>query len=509
MNYYLSLIFFCLLAALANSQNCLPSGVHISLGDYYASNSSTTVDNILKIMYFNSQLCSQSYVTITESNSSQVLIRINVSSIVTFDITDNSGGELYIITQYIYTFQVGKFNLFSFKKQFNYTIYSNENSTDTYFQTFNFILPERDFNKSSNQSIIFIGMMDISDSSFDTRYYLENYAKRMNKTNIDLIVYLGDMAFNVDDQLYQKGNSFFNEIQNFAAYIPFMPTAGTREIANNFEYYNKMIGSPFENIYNDFFYSFNIGYAHFVQINMAYYFNNAADPTLQNQIFQWLNDDLQNANLRANRMLRPWIIVYGYKSFYCSNLTDPFCGSHIDPAQDLINFENIFKKYKVDLYFSSSYLPVYERTKPIYNNKIYNFGSNYQGDVDYISIVNPQATVYIIDGAAGNDLYYNGETDLSSNLANYQKNSFYSLRVSPFPGIGVMTIVSPTMIEFIQYESYDLEGGLTDYMILINNMTKWEDDWPFPDKVTFITSFIIFVIFGSLILITFMMYIEP
>ena len=72
-----------------------------------------------------------------------------------------------------------------------------------------------------------------------------------------------------------------------------------------------------------------------------------------------------------------------------------------------------------------------------------------------------------------------------------------------------MTIVSPTMIEFIQYESYDLEGGLTDYMILINNMTKWEDDWPFPDKVTFITSFIIFVIFGSLILITFMMYIEP
>ena len=224
-------------------------------------------------------------------------------------------------------------------------------------------------------------------------------------------------------------------------------------------------------------------------------------------MLNWLKKDLTAANQMTQRQARPWVIVYGYRSFYCSNTSDPFCGSHDGTAEDVIIFENLFEDHSVDIYISSSNLPVYERTKPLYKKNEYAFGTNLAFDTNFEYMVNPMATVYLIDSCGGNNLYFNGATELSVSLQSYDKG-IYSLRATPWQGFGIMSIKSETVIEFTQISSYDYSLYQPDKFTLINNMTKWEEPWTYKDKVTFITSFILFVFFGVLILVIFMMSLE-
>ena len=41
--------------------------------------------------------------------------------------------------------------------------------------------------------------------------------------------------------------------------------------------------------------------------------------------YQWLEQDLIAANSAANRSTRPWIIAYGHRPFYCSNIDPTDC----------------------------------------------------------------------------------------------------------------------------------------------------------------------------------------
>jgi len=495
---------FCFLITVLKSQNCVPQAVRLSLGNYYFHVLQANTTELLQITFHTLGQCAYSYITIQDSTTNEIIQTISTNSTSMFNITDNSLGYLQIENIYIHEYSV--FGVLNFNEQYNYTIYPNSSSSDQ-SRTFNFILPFRDTNKEKTETnIIFTGMMDISNQSAITQMYLNYFAQRVNTTSIDAIVYVGDMAFNLEDNLYQNGLNFFTSIENFTAYIPFMPTPGVRDDANNFEFYTKMISSPDDNLYNDFYYAFNLGYAHFVQINMAYYFT-GTNNTLINNLYSWLEADLSDANKKVNRMARPWLIVYGYNSFYCSNTTDPFCGSHTGAAAGITALETLFYTYKVDLYISASNLPVYERLKPLYKEKAYGFSSNIPSDTLYQEMVNPLATIYLIDAAAGNYLFFNGETDLSQQLQNYDRG-IYSLRVDQYQGIGIMTIKSPTVIEFLQLttESYSME--YTDNFTLINTLTKWEDDWPLTDKITFISAAVVFTIIGGIILIIFMLSLE-
>lgn len=491
---------------LLNSQKCTPQGVRLSFGNYYSHTSYANNTELIKITFHTINECTNAYGTIIDSSSNTTVAKVTSSKndIYGFNITDNSKGYLEITMIYIHTFRI--MGPLYFNKKYFYTIHPNETSSDV-DRTFNFILPPRDFNTTKKDiNIVLTGMMDISNQSEITQLYLNDFAQGMNTTSIDAILYLGDMGFNLDTNIYQTGINFFKSIENFTAYIPFMPTPGIRDNANNYEFYSKMINTPDDNLYNDFYYAFNLGYAHFVQINMAYYFG-GADDTTKTQLFTWLKNDLKLANTKTNRMIRPWIIVYGYHSFYCSNSTDPFCGSHDGTATGISAFEDLFNLYNVDLYISASYLPVYERAKPLIKKKEYGFSSNIAYDVKFSEMINPKATIYLIDAAAGNYLFFNGQTDLSKNLQSYDKG-IYSLITDPYQGIGIMTIKSGTEIQFIQVttESYSME--ITDNFTLINTLSKWSDDWPATDKATFIGAAVVFTIIGGAILIIFMLNLE-
>ena len=41
--------------------------------------------------------------------------------------------------------------------------------------------------------------------------------------------------------------------------------------------------------------------------------------------YDWLEKDLQSANAPENRSVCPWIITYGHRPMYCSNLDGDDC----------------------------------------------------------------------------------------------------------------------------------------------------------------------------------------
>lgn len=150
---------------------------------------------------------------------------------------------------------------------------------------------------------------------------------------------------------------------------------------------------------DNMFYSFDIGPVHFIGFSSeAYYFLNYGIKTLVNQ-YEWIKQDLIEANKPENRKLRPWIVTFAHRPMYCSNDNGDDC-THIEtlvrtglPFLGMFALEPLFYKYGVDVEFWA-HEHSYERLWPIYDYKVYN--GSYEEPY-----TNPQAPVHLITGSAG------------------------------------------------------------------------------------------------------------
>lgn len=147
-------------------------------------------------------------------------------------------------------------------------------------------------------------------------------------------------------------------------------------------------------------YSFNMGPVHFVAFSTeVYYYLNYGLKLLTKQ-FQWLENDLREANKPENRAKRPWIITYGHRPMYCSDDHEYDCNSrletHVRQGLPLLNWfglEDLFFKNSVDVeIFAHEHF--YTRLWPIYNFKVYN-GSEKE------PYRNACAPIQIMSGSAG------------------------------------------------------------------------------------------------------------
>jgi hypothetical protein len=143
----------------------------------------------------------------------------------------------------------------------------------------------------------------------------------------------------------------------------------------------------------NFWYSYDYGMTHFVHIDTETDLGNGVvgpdegNPEFggpfgsYNQQINWLTNDLAS----VNRAVTPWVVIFGHRGWYLSSASAcPTCQTA---------FETIFQTYGVDLYISG-HAHIYERSAPVY-----------KGVIDPNGLNNPNATLYITNGAAG---HYDG-----------------------------------------------------------------------------------------------------
>lgn len=183
-------------------------------------------------------------------------------------------------------------------------------------------------------------------------------------------------------------------------------------------------------------YSFNYGSVHFVSIDTETDYPGAPEETSTSGHFgnqlQWLENDLRQAN--ESRHLRPWIIVSGHRPIYSIENSDQYGNITGQPIYLAKAVEDLFYKYYVDVYFCG-HQHHYERQWPVYQT------------IPEKSYVNPRATTYILNGAAGND---EGHTLDPSTIPDWNAASD-----DKHYGYGMLTVYNSSTIQWGFYKSVD------------------------------------------------------
>lgn len=212
------------------------------------------------------------------------------------------------------------------------------------------------------------------------------------------------MAYDLHDEEGEVGDRWLNIIEPTSAYYAYMTLPGNHEGHDNFTHYKSRFVMPLNdaNQGTGYFYSFDLGPAHFVMFNTEAYWDDD-NITITTQL-NWLLDDLEKAN--NNRELRPWLILLSHHPLYCSvNWNLPLLSDNGDCGVDALylqrELEEIFYSNGVDIYFQA-HVHNYERDGPIYKNQ--SVPSEFDGDNIHIGA---KAPIYITNGNAGNSEGHN------------------------------------------------------------------------------------------------------
>jgi hypothetical protein len=213
----------------------------------------------------------------------------------------------------------------------------------------------------------------------------------------DAIIHVGDFAYDLSSDNARVGDTFMQQIQPLASTLPYMTCVGNHENYYNFSNYRARFNMPNDN--GRMYYSFNMGPVHFISISTEFlYFPYLGYQQIFDQ-YDWLKQDLMNANSPENRTLRPWIVTFGHRPMYCSNNDNDDCTSHESlvrvgvPLLNIASLEDLFYDQGVDVAIWA-HEHSYERLWPVYNMEVKN-GSY---DKPY---TNPGGITHIITGSAG------------------------------------------------------------------------------------------------------------
>ena len=190
----------------------------------------------------------------------------------------------------------------------------------------------------------------------------------VSERSADMILHLGDFAYNMDTDNGVNGDIFMRNIEQIAAYIPYMTSVGNHEnsakaLAHYTESFRNMpsnsgsIASANGLSRNNWWYSWNAGLVHYVAISTELYFGVGPSDACSQQ-FAFLKADLAKAN--RNRDKQPWIVVHGHRSIYCS--CDGDCDGSATTVRDGIpgkcgGLEELFFKNGVDFFLNGAFVP--------------------------------------------------------------------------------------------------------------------------------------------------------
>ncbi|CAL1575027.1 unnamed protein product [Knipowitschia caucasica] len=228
---------------------------------------------------------------------------------------------------------------------------------------------------------------------------LARLQKETQRGMYDVILHIGDFAYDMHEDNGRIGDEFMRQIQAIAAYVPYMTCPGNHEATYNFSNYRNRFSMPGQT--EGLWYSWNLGTVHFISVSTEVYFYLEFGLDLLFRQFAWLKQDLEEANRPENRAARPWVVTMGHRPMYCSDDDQDDCtrfDSYVrlgrnDTRPPAPGLEDLFYHYGVDLELWA-HEHTYERLWPVYKDKVYNGSTEHP-------YVNPKAPVHIITGSAG------------------------------------------------------------------------------------------------------------
>jgi len=234
--------------------------------------------------------------------------------------------------------------------------------------------------------------------------------------HFDMILHVGDFAYDFNTDNGNVGRQFMNEVQNMSAYLPYMVDHGNHENHYKFAHYTEFYrNQPLNDVDpsvttdngvapNNWYFSWNVGLVHFVTLSSEIYYHSSEYPGMVRAQWEWFKADLEKA--AGNRTAAPWIIVHAHRGLYCS--CDGDCGTTATrmragmPAPGgagglEFGLEELLYKYGVDLWING-HEHNYERMYDVAPDEKYTIASGKTTQNTH----NPPATVYIVTGDAGN-----------------------------------------------------------------------------------------------------------
>ncbi|XP_033888029.3 acid phosphatase type 7-like [Acipenser ruthenus] len=271
----------------------------------------------------------------------------------------------------------------------------------------------------------------------------------------DVILHIGDFAYDMDEDNARIGDEFMRQIQSIAAYVPYMTSPGNHENAYNFSNYRNRFSMPGDT--ESLWYSWNIGPAHIISLSTEVYFYLEYGLDLIFKQYSWLEKDLEEANKPENRRVRPWIITMAHRPMYCSNDDKDDCTkfeSYVrvgrnDTMPVAPGLEKLFYDYGVDLELWA-HEHTYERLWPVYGFQVFN------GSMEH-PYVNPRAPVHIITGSAGCREKHDGFIPAPRDWSAFRSTDY---------GYTRMQILNSTHL-YLEQVSDDQNGRVIDNMWLV------------------------------------------
>ena len=286
-----------------------------------------------------------------------------------------------------------------------------DGQTFSNLQTFTLQLGEISLHQPGQATVIgFIGDMGIVNSA-ETISSLKSFAL---SSAMQLLIHAGDISYADNHKPHDNSSfvwlEFMTSLANITSRIPYMTCPGNHEAEFDFAAYLNWLPMPNagKSSPTTFWHSFDYAGVHFTM------FSTEHDFAYGSQQLTWIANDLRAAD--ANRAAVPWIVVVGHRPLYCSSLIEiSRCNTEAPVYRSQL--EDILHQYHVDVYVNG-HNHQYERSYPVYKE-----------NATQTNYVDPQATVYVVNGAAGN-IHPNDPSYLPSALAPWRAAHGYGFETS-------------------------------------------------------------------------------
>eukprot|EP01031_Cornospumella_fuschlensis_P036154 gene36154-43850_t len=309
-------------------------------------------------------------------------------------------------------------------------------STNDFSPEVVFLVPPAKGTQPPNRPTQVVVMADLgvgsTDTSYDTNTWDEYCPPAINTTmsitqhiiagEIDAVFLSGDIAY--ADGFLATWDFFLDMISPLAGGALFLNTVGNHEsdwpgTTTNPGYGDSsggecgvvsttMLPQPTPSSLNMPYWSYDVGLIHFVGMSTEHNY------TIGSPQYKWIENDLK----QVNRSVTPWIVFSGHRPMYvssshcCEGYFDDDCivcapGTDVEVMVELQdNIEPLLYKYQVNLAFAGHFHDL-QRQSAVYQNKVVQASTTRYIDGNKVAYYdNPNATVWMLVGSAGNGPSY-------------------------------------------------------------------------------------------------------